>query len=212
MKIKWLGHSSFLIIARDGIRIITDPFGDYPGLKYNPIKEKADIVVVSHSHGDHVGGTISGYPRYISDAGEQKIGAILFRGIKTFHDKSKGKDRGQNTIFCINADGINICHLGDLGHGLSDAEIAEIGQVDILMIPVGGFYTIDSNQANEICNKIKPRIILPMHYKSDKCKFPIAAVDDFLTGKSNIKKADKSEIEIKKESLPKETQIIVLKI
>lgn len=210
MKIKWLGHASFVITASDGTRIITDPFGDYPGLKYSPINEVADIVVISHTHGDHVGGKVSGNPKQVSKAGEQKVGDISFRGIETYHDTSKGKQRGQNIVFCFNVDGIMICHLGDLGHELSDSEIAEIGKVDVILVPVGGFFTIDADVAGKVCEQIKPKIMIPMHYKNDRCDFPIATVDEFLISKSNIRRMDSSEIELNAEQLPQDMEIVVL--
>ena len=210
MKIKWLGHASFVITASDGTRIITDPFGDYPGLKYSPINEVADIVVISHTHGDHVGGKVSGNPKQVNKAGVQKVGNIAFKGIETYHDTSKGKQRGQNIIFCFNVDGIMICHLGDLGHELSDSEIAEIGKVDVILVPVGGFFTIDADVAGKVCEQIKPKIMIPMHYKNDRCDFPIATVDEFLISKSNIRRMDSSEIELNAEQLPQDMEIVVL--
>ncbi|MBM3157878.1 MAG: MBL fold metallo-hydrolase [Chloroflexi bacterium] len=211
MKIKWLGHASFLITAADGTRIITDPYGDYPGLSYAPIGETADVIIVSHDHGDHVGGRVKGNPKQVAGAGSRKIGTIEFKGINAYHDTSKGNQRGKNTIFCFTADGVRICHLGDLGHALSKSEIDEIGQVDVLMIPVGGFYTIDAATAGAICEHIKPKLVLPMHYKNDKCAFPIAGIDDFIRGKKNVKRPDSAEMELKAGQLPQATEIVVLK-
>ncbi len=211
MKIKWLGHASFVITASDGTKIVTDPFGDYTGLKHTPINETADIVIISHTHGDHVGGKISGNPTKIDRSGDNKAGSITFQGIETFHDVNRGKDRGQNIVFCFSVDGVRICHLGDLGHELSESTIKEIGNVDIMMVPVGGFYTIDADVAGKVCKQLKPRIVIPMHYKNEKCEFPIAGVDEFLKGKSNVRRIDGSEIELSSDQLPKDTEIIVLK-
>jgi L-ascorbate metabolism protein UlaG (beta-lactamase superfamily) len=211
MKIKWLGHASFLITAADGTKIITDPFGDYPGLSYAPISEIADIVVLSHKHGDHIGGKVKGNYKMVTGAGVKRIGAIEFKGLDTYHDTSKGSQRGANIVFCFAVDGVRVCHLGDLGHQLSKAEVAEIGQVDVLMIPVGGFYTIDAATASAVCEQIKPRVILPMHYRNDKCSFPIADVEEFLRGKKNVKRTDSNEVELRAGQLPQTTEIIVLK-
>ena len=211
MKVKWLGHSAFLITADDGTRIITDPFGDYPGLSYKTIDEAADIVVVSHKHGDHFGAKVKGDPKMVTGSGKKEVLGIEFKGVETYHDTSKGKDRGANTVFCFTIDGLRICHLGDLGHQLSGSEIAEIGQVDILMVPVGGYYTIDASTATGVCDSIKPRVIIPMHYKNDKCAFPISGVDEFLKGKSRIRRLDSSEMELKSGQLPEEAEIVVLK-
>jgi len=211
MKIKWLGHASFIITADDGVRIITDPFGDYPGLSYKPIDEAADIMVVTHKHGDHFGASIRGNPKQVSKPGLERIGAIEFKGIGTYHDTVKGKDRGENTVFCFAVDGVRICHLGDLGHKLTDSDVSELGRVDVLMIPVGGYFTINAATAGEICEKVKPRVVLPMHYSNEKCAFPIAGVDEFLEGKPRVKKLDATEVEFRKGQLPEETEIIVLK-
>ncbi len=210
MKIKWLGHAAFLITADDGTRLVTDPFGDYAGLRYRPIDEAADIVLVSHDHGDHAGGKIKGDPKKVSGPGSTKVAGIEISGLETFHDTSKGRERGRNTVFCFTVDGIRICHLGDLGHELSGVEITKIGQVDVLMVPVGGSFTIDAGVASRICDQIKPGVAIPMHFKTDKCDFPISGVDDFLEGKAGVSRAGASEVELKKEQLPQAIEIIVL--
>ncbi len=113
-------------------------------------------------------------------------------------------------MFCFTVDGLRICHLGDLGHELSKPEISEIGKVDVLMIPVGGLFTIDAATASGICDQIGPRVAIPMHYKTGKCDFPISGVDDFLRGKPNVRKVGVSEVELSKEQLPQATEIVVL--
>jgi L-ascorbate metabolism protein UlaG (beta-lactamase superfamily) len=107
--------------------------------------------------------------------------------------------------------GVRLCHLGDLGHLLSGPETAEIGQVDVLMVPVGGFYTIDAVAASKICEQIKPKVIIPMHYRNDKCSFPISEVEDFLKGKANVKRLNTSDLELMAGQLPQATEIVVLK-
>ena len=210
MKIKWLGHAAFLITADDGTSIITDPFGKYDGLNYEPINDLADIVFISHQHGDHCGGKVSGNPQQVDKPGKTTAKGINSKGIASFHDQASGTQRGDNIIFCFTVDGINICHLGDLGHLLSDQQIAEIGEVDILMIPVGGFFTIDAGEATQVCDQIKPGIIIPMHVSNSKCAFPIAKVDDFLQGKANVEKVGSSEKEFIKAHIPSTTKIVVL--
>jgi len=210
MKIKWLGHASFLITAQDGTRIITDPYGKFDGLNYAPINESADVVTASHKHGDHFGGKVKGKPRVIDQPGTTTVKGISFTGIACYHDPSGGKERGNNIIFCFSVDGIRLCHLGDLGHLLSKEQIAQIGPVDILLIPVGGFYTINAAEAGRIAEQIKPRVIIPMHVSNKKCAFPIAGVEEFLKGKSNVKRTGASEAEFRKENLPAKTEIIVL--
>ena len=115
----------------------------------------------------------------------------------------------KNTIFIIRADGLNLCHLGDLGHILDKEQLNEIGNIDILFIPVGGFYTINADQANQIIDKMSPKIIVPMHYKTDAIKFSIDPVDFFIAGKDNVKILNSNEYSINKETLPSEKNIIV---
>ena len=210
MKIKWLGHASFLITSDDGIRIITDPYVTGGGIDYGEIEESADIVTVSHEHGDHSNvAAVRGNPEVVS--GAAKVGGIEFRAIPTYHDEAGGSKRGRNTVFCFEIDGVKVCHLGDLGHQLDSKQVAEIGGVDVLLIPVGGYYTIDARVATEVCNQLKPSVIIPMHYKNERCSFPIAGVDEFLRGKENINRMDVSEAEFKQGELPVSTRIIVLK-
>ena len=214
MKIKWLGHSSFMVTSDTGIRIITDPYElDFVaagGPSYGKIKETADIVTVSHNHTDHNNvAAVRGNPEVVK--GTARVKGIEFKGIPTYHDDAGGKKRGDNTILCFEVDGIGVCHLGDLGHRLSDRQVAELGRIDILLIPVGGFYTIDARVATEVCSRLKPKVIMPMHYKTDKCGFPIAGMDEFLRGKEGVSRLDASEVEFKPGELPASTQIIVLK-
>jgi L-ascorbate metabolism protein UlaG (beta-lactamase superfamily) len=145
----------------------------------------------------------------VKDTAEVK--GIHFKGIPTYHDAAQGKNRGTNTIFCFEVDGAEVCHLGDLGHKLTDKQVAEADKVDILLVPVGGFYTIDATVASQVCDQLKPRVIIPMHFKNSKCDFPISGVDEFLGGKKDISRLDASEVDFKSGELPANTQIIVLK-
>lgn len=211
MKIKWLGHASFLITSDAGIRIITDPYMPNERLTYDEIKESSDIVTVSHDHFDHNNvAAVRGNPEVVKEAKEIK--GIKFNGIPTYHDDTGGSQRGNNIIFYFEVDGIRVCHLGDLGHPLSDKQVAELDNVDILLIPVGGNYTIDAKVTIEICGKLTPKVIIPMHFRNERCSsFPVAGVEDFLQGKQGVTKLDTSETEFKAGQLPATTQIIVLK-
>ena len=209
MKVKWLGHASFLITSDSGTKIVTDPYAAGGGIKYGEIKESADIVTVSHEHFDHNNvASVGGNPAVVKGDAEAK--GIKFEGIATYHDTSEGKERGNNTIICFEVDGIRVCHLGDLGHPLSDKQVAEAGKVDIVLAPVGGFFTIDAKVASEVCSKLNPRVVIPMHFKNDKLDFPISGVDDFLQGKDEVSKLESSEAEFKAGQLPAATQIVVL--
>jgi L-ascorbate metabolism protein UlaG (beta-lactamase superfamily) len=214
MKIKWYGHASFLLTSDQGTQIITDPYepGGFGGaIAYGPIPDEADIVLVSHDHADHnyVRG-LRGKPQVIKGNGPHKANGMEFKGIAAFHDGRKGSERGPNTIFCFTLDGVNVCHLGDLGHVLSEQEARQIGPVDVLLMPVGGVYTIDPAQAAQTAQKINPKIIIPMHYKTPHCGFPLANAEDFTSGKAGVRAIKGSEVEIKKEKLPQAIEIIVL--
>ena len=212
MKIKWLGLASFLITSDSGTRILTDPYETGGDLSYGEIRESADIVTVSHEHFDHNNvAAVQGNPQILRKVGEAEVKGIRFKGVGSLHDDVGGKERGKNTIFWFDVDGVKICHLGDLGHQLSDEQVSEIGSVDVLLVPVGGIFTIDANVATRLCDRLKPKMIIPMHFRDGKCRFPIAGVDEFLRGKENVSRLDTSEIELRGEELPSVTQIVVPK-
>ena len=211
MKIKWLGHACFLITSGNGLRIITDPYAVGGGINYSPIKETADIVVVSHDHGDHNNvSTVQGKPEVVRGSGTKTAKGVRFSGVAASHDASQGAQRGPNIVFCFTVDGLNLCHLGDLGHALSSGQVTEIGVVDILFVPVGGFFTIDATVASQVCDQLKPRIVIPMHFKTPKCAYPIADAEDFLKGKRNVRKVAGSEVEVDGKKLSTATEIVIL--
>lgn len=215
MKVKWLGHSCFLVSSSAGVRILTDPYesgGFNGGLGYKPVREKADIVTISHEHSDHnyVKG-IPGEPDVIRRTGRHEVRGVEIDGVLTCHDKTDGRQRGLNTVFCLNVDGIRVCHLGDLGHELSEKETKAVGRVDVLLIPVGGYFTIDAAEATRVAAALGPRIVFPMHYKTPVLDFPITGVEDFLEGKPHVKRLAASEVEITRANLPQETEVWVLK-
>lgn len=213
MKIKWLGHATFMITVDNGIKIICDPYVTGKALKYGDIEETADIVTVSHKHGDHSNvAAVKGNPEVIDQAVKQPIKGIEFDGIPSYHDDAGGSSRGNNIIFCFTVDGIRVCHLGDLGHRLSDEQVTRLGRIDVLLVPVGGYFTMDIEVTSEVCRQLSPSVIIPMHYKNEKCgpEFPIAPVDDFLKGKEGVFRLETSEVEFNQEELPDTTQIMVL--
>ncbi|MFC2013785.1 MBL fold metallo-hydrolase [Chloroflexota bacterium] len=212
MRIKYLGHSSFLITSDTGVKIITDPFTTGGDFSYGEIKESADIVTLSHDHHDHNNmSAVQGNPKVVKGAVTEKIKGIAIKGIPSYHDEAGGTKRGQNTIFCFGMAGIRVCHLGDLGHLLNDKQVSEIGTVDILLIPTGGYYTIDGKVATQVCNQLKPMVIIPMHWNNKWSFSEIASVDKFLQGKRDVSQLDISETEFKQGELPASTKIIVLK-
>ena len=211
MRIRWLGHACFLVTSVGGVRIITDPYAVGGGIDYSPIEETADVVLVSHDHGDHNNvSAVQGKPELIKGPGTKTANGIHFRGVATSHDTSQGTQRGSNTIFCFTVDDLTLCHLGDLGHVLSQAQVTDIGPVDILFVPVGGYFTIDAAVADQVCDQLKPKVIVPMHFKTSKCAYPIAGVEDFLKGKRNVRKTMASEVEFQCEELPIATEVVLL--
>lgn len=215
MKIKWYGHSAFQITTSNDIRVIIDPYesGAFGGsIAYGKIKDAADIVLTSHDHGDHnYIKDIQGKFVHIKEAGEYEEKGLKIKALLTYHDKSKGRERGENLVFVIFADDLAVVHVGDLGHVLDSNALQSIGKVDVLLIPVGGFYTIDAKEATEVMKDLKPAITIPMHYKTESAGMPIEGLEPFIKGKKNVKEANASEILIEKAALPKTGEIIVMR-
>jgi L-ascorbate metabolism protein UlaG (beta-lactamase superfamily) len=225
VEVKWLGWACFYIKSSQGMRIVSDPFCMEMVDKINKTRLKdrkdiiADIITVSHEHRDHNAvdevnqGDFMGAD-IIRDVGKKGSKGIVFRGIGSYHDKIKGQRAGPNTIFVFTVDGITFCHLGDLGHVLSEEKIKDIGKVDVLFIPVGGKATINAKDATILLKKMKPKIAIPMHYRQKKAninwKTSITSIDDFLKGKKNVKLVKSEGIELSTNKLPKKMRIIVL--
>jgi L-ascorbate metabolism protein UlaG (beta-lactamase superfamily) len=204
MKIKWNGHASFTITAQNGTVIVTDPYepgGFGGGIGYSAVDDKADVALVSHDHGDHnFTKSLKGNPQILKKSGQVK--GIAFAGIATAHDDKGGGERGQNTVFTFTVDGVKIAHLGDLGHLLSDAQLKALGPVDLLLAPIGGFFTIDPPTAAKLAEQVKPKVMIPMHYKTAKCAFPIAPVEDFIKLMTKVKRTGQTELELAVKDLP----------
>ena len=214
MRIRYLGHAAFFIATADGTKIVTDPYepGGFGGaIGYGALEEPADFVTISHQHADHnYVKMVPGNPTVISRAAEETHAGILFRALMTHHDASRGAERGANVVRVIEADGITVCHLGDLGHTLSPEDATALGGLDVLLVPVGGTFTVDAKGATAVINRLRPRIAIPMHYRTPKVSLNIAPVDDFLAGKPRVRRIEGSEIDLDKESLPEPTEIVVL--
>jgi len=214
MTITWYGHSCFKIINQGGhLTIITDPFDKNIGL--NPPRGTADILMVSHEHNDHNNiKAISNSPFIINNPGEYDIKGVRIIGCSSFHDKKQGEERGLNTIYLIKMDKIRLCHLGDFGQEkLTDKQLEAIGNVDILMIPVGGIYTINAQEAAKIAKQIEPRLIIPMHYKMPNLKIHLDDLSEFLKEIGLEKKTAVDKLTLKKKDLiGKEMEVVVFKI
>jgi len=219
MRIEYYGLSCFMITSSNGTKIVMDPFIADKNVFHTELnKEPADVVTVrcgsyAHCHVFAVGGM----PYIYKITEPTEIKGIKFRGVASRHLTKKEisiQDPGNNVIMCFEVDGIKICHLGALGHRLSNEQVKEIGKVDILMVPVGGVSSLPVKDAHEVCNQLNPRIIFPMHYRNERCNFESwATVDDFVKDNKNVLRCDSnvgsSELEFSLEELPSETQIIV---
>ena len=208
MDITWLGHSCFLLKGKEKT-IITDPC--HPDLGYSLGDPEADIVTVSHSHRGHcyVEGVAS-EPRQIRSPGEYEIGGTFVTGISCFHDDKKGEIRGKNTIYVIELDGITLCHLGDLGHHLDSRLIEEIGDVGVVLLPVGEVSTVPVDTATEIIRQLEPPIVIPMHYKTEAFTGSLSPVSKFLDTMRIKNLEAKPKLSITASSLPSGTQTVVL--
>jgi L-ascorbate metabolism protein UlaG (beta-lactamase superfamily) len=215
MNITWYGQSCFKIQSKDTV-LITDPFDKKIGLR--PPFGSADIVTISHDHYDHNNfQVIKNNPFIIDGAGEYEIKKIIIKGIDSYHDNQEGKERGPNVIYKIEMEGIKICHLGDLGqNNLINGQLEKIGQVDILLIPIGGVFTVDWKSANSIISQIEPRIIIPMHYKISGVKgelLKLDTVDNFCKERGASSKNAVNKFSIKKKDLPQEgSETVIMKV
>lgn len=212
MDITFLGHSSFKIKEK-GVVLVTDPFDpEMVGFKFPNVE--ADIVTISHKHKDHGRhDLVGGRPIVISAPGEYEIKNVGIIGIPTYHDSQEGKSRGDNVIYVMEFDNVRLVHLGDLGHELSDDVLGRIGDVDVLMVPVGGEYTIGPKLASDVVASIEPRIVIPMHYRTPQHKADsfgkLLPVEDFLsqTGKEVERMGT---LKIKEGLLDEDTKVVVL--
>lgn len=208
MKIKWLGHSCFKIKDSRGVRILTDPFDDNLGYKVPSVE--TDIVTISHQHYDHnFIDCVNGEFEVIDKVGNFLIKDVPITGVQTYHDSENGEKRGSNTIYIFEMDGIRICHLGDLGHLLTEAQLELIGKPEVILIPVGGTYTLDGEMAAEVSAQLDPKIIIPMHYKTPKLRLDISTAEDFIS-RMGGEVVPTQVIEINKELLDKSSKKVMI--
>lgn len=184
MEITWLGHSSFLIKDSKGRTLLTDPFDETVG--YKVFEGHADVVTISHHHFDHdYIEKITGNPAVLDKIGFFHVCDIDIKGIPSYHDNVKGAKRGENVIYVFKMDDYRLCHLGDLGHVLSLQDADQIGEIDVLFVPVGGNFTIDGKEATAVCKLLNPHIVIPMHFKTSANSFPIEGAETFLMHMKN---------------------------
>ncbi|QQS39513.1 MBL fold metallo-hydrolase [Candidatus Woesebacteria bacterium] len=211
MEITYLGHSSFRIKGKTAT-VITDPYSDSIGLKFP--KVSADIVTVSHIHDDHNNvQAVSDVKHVFNGPGEYEMMGVSFIGLPTYHDDKKGEVRGKNIVFVIEIDNLRLAHLGDLGHKLSEKQLEDMGQIDVLMIPVGGFYTISQDVAVEVAQGVECPVTIPMHYKVDGLSKDLAekisGYEDFIV-KMGLPKQVLPKLNLTKDTIGENERVVVL--
>ncbi len=207
MEIVWLGHSCFRLRGRD-LTIVTDPFGKGSG--YPPLKVSADLVTISHSEDNHDALTaVGGSPKVVTGPGEYEIGGAIIQGVATSRGKQEGV-RGKNTAFTIRLDDVTICHLGDLGRTLTPEQVEVLKDPDVLLIPVGGFCTINASEAAEVISQLEPRLVVPMHYKTAAVDLPLEMVDRFCKEMAVAESAAQPKLTVTRSALPEQTTVAIL--
>jgi len=216
MKITYYGHAFFVVEAEGGLAIAIDPFDESVG--YAVPSVRADVVLASHEHFDHANvAAVEGSPKALVGAaglGRHDLGGAVILGVPSKHyDDPAAAARGDNTVFVVELDGIRLCHCGDLGHTLGDEAVAQLGRVDILMVPVGGFYTLEVEQVDELVDRVAPRVVIPMHYRTaavtSGAVLKIASKDRYLRGKRHARELP-SSITLGPDSLPARREIWVM--
>jgi len=215
MKITWHGQSCFKLLVKsnngDKITILVDPFDKETGL--TPPRGSADIVLITHDHHDHNNlKIVSGTPFVINGPGEYDVKGVSIKGIHSYHDNSKGSENGINTIYVIEAEDMKVCHLGDLGQKeLADMQLDKMGEIDILMVPIGGTWTLDGEGAVKVINQIEPSVAIPMHYKIPGIDIKLDKVDDFLK-EIGLTPETVEEYNVKKLDLGEDMKVVVMKL
>lgn len=212
MQVQWLGHACMLLRGQSGPRVLTDPFDEGTGYRL-PLLE-VDIVTVSHDHFDHNAvQRVAGSPAVVKTAGRHEIKGVVIEGFPTYHDRVQGRQRGKNLFFVITMDGLRVGHCGDLGHLLEPTQAEAIMPLDVLLIPVGGVYTITAAEAYQVTQQLQPRVVIPMHYQTPHVSFTLEPVEKFTAQfpPAAVSSLPHSQpLEITQENLPKEMRVIVL--
>jgi len=217
VRVQWFGQSFFQFTAANGLRVIIDPF-DNTFFNY-PIPKglTADVLLVTHEHADHSNiSIVAGSPftlRSQMGVGKFNFRGVTFTGTAAFHDEAQGAERGRDTVYSFELDGVRFCHTGDLGCLLTDEQIKSIGPVDVLLLPVGGFFTLDVAKLDRLVAQLNPRVVVPMHFKTRYTpKLPIETVDGFLRGKSNVKQLGTAAFAVSKAGLPARQEIWLMEL
>jgi L-ascorbate metabolism protein UlaG (beta-lactamase superfamily) len=206
--INWYGHACFRI-REGGVTVVTDPYDREIGGTLPRIR--ADVVTLSHAHPGHscVRG-FRGSPRILQSPGEYEVGGVFVTGVPTFHDDREGKLRGQNTAFLFDFDGLTVCHLGDLGHVLTQSQVEWLSGVNVLLIPVGGRSTISPAQAAEVVNLLEPDVVIPMHYQTPGLSRDLAPVSRFLKAMGLGRAPTEEVLRVRASAIPEDMQVVLL--
>ena len=211
MIITWFGQSCFRLQDKtgpEGVTLVTDPFDSSIGLK--PPKFEANIVTVSHDHFDHNNvGALKGDPFVINTAGEYDISGVMVQGVDSYHDEKEGEERGRNIMYRIDMDDISVSHAGDLGHTLDNKQLEVLAGTDILLLPIGGTYTIDAKRGAEVVSQVQPRMVIPMHYSLPQLKVDIEGTEKFIK-EMGLKPTYEDKLKIQKKELPQEDMEVVI--
>lgn len=208
MDITWLGHSCFRIKGKE-ITVVTDPC--HPSTGYSLGKLQADIVTLSHFHPGHCyTEAVTGEFKEVIGPGEYELKGMFITGIATWHDDVKGQKLGKNTVYLMEMDGLVLCHLGDLGHLPSSEFIEDVGDIDVLFLPVGGVSTIDGAMAAEIVRRLTPKVAIPMHYKTAALTRELESIDKFLKEAGVKEKVSQAKLSVSRSNIPTSTQVVIL--
>ncbi len=209
MDILWYGHACFRIKDRTAT-IITDPFDKSIGL--SPVGLKGDIVTISHPHPGHSNAkAVRGNPFVIDGPGEYEVSGVFITGISSYHDTRGGREYGKNTIFVFEMEGLRVCHLGDLGHIPSQSQVEAIGEINVLLVPVGGGASLKASQATEVVSLLEPSIVVPMHYRLSGLTMKLDPVSKFLKELGVASAEEQDSLKVSTSSLPEETQVVLLR-
>lgn len=208
MEITWLGHSCFRVRSKDAT-IVTDPYDRSLGVLN---RVTADIVTVSHEHPAHSNReAVGGSPKFVEGPGEYEVSGVFITGLRTYHDTTKGQERGTNSVYLMELEDVVICHLGDLGHVPAAAQVEAMGNVDVLLVPIGGGTTIDAAAAVETVRLLDPKIVIPMHYQSERSP-DLAPLENFLKEMGVTEFTAQPRLTITRSSLPPTSQVVVLEV
>ena len=208
MDVTWLGHGCFRLRGRNAA-VVTDPFPPSIGIKIG--KLDAQVVTVSHDHENHAYFAAVPNARYrINGPGEYEVAGVGVIGFDTYHDAQHGEVHGRNTVYLIELDDVRVCHVGDLGHRLDDDQLESLGNVDVLMVPVGGRTTMTAVQAAEVVRQVEPRVVVPMHFAIPGLKIDLEPVDRFLKEMGLTSAEPQTKLSIQAASGESETKVVVL--